>query len=120
MAKKSGSLAAGKGRRPRLDPGETPRRKSRAVPVLAGLGLALALGAARLPDRPGTRRFRGPVRRRPQRPPHHPGHDPGRPSRLLRIRPGPDPRLDGLARDGVRFARVYCPARSPCRRTARS
>jgi arylsulfatase A-like enzyme/Tfp pilus assembly protein PilF len=110
MANKSGSPAGGKGAGPRLERGQTPRRKSRAVPVLAGLGLALALGAAVFL----IGRGRGAFGARSAA-----GHnvllitlDTTRADHLGCYGYGQarTPRLDGLARDGVRFARVYCPA----------
>jgi arylsulfatase A-like enzyme/tetratricopeptide (TPR) repeat protein len=110
MANKSGSPAVGKGAGPRLERGETSRRKPRAVPVLAGLGLALALGAAIFL----VGRGRGAFGARSAA-----GHnvllitlDTTRPDHLGCYGYGlaRTPRLDGLARDGIRFARVYCPA----------
>ncbi len=110
MANKSGSPAGVKGAGPRLERGGTPRRKSRAVPVLAGLGLALALGAAVFLI--GRGRVALGARSAA-------GHnvllitlDTTRADHLGCYGYGQarTPRLDGLARDGVRFARVYCPA----------
>jgi len=110
MANKSGSPAGRKGASPRLERGETLRRKPRAFPVLAGLSLALALGAAVFL----IGRGRGAFGARSAA-----GHnvllitlDTTRADRLGCYGYGQarTPRLDGLARDGIRFARTYCPA----------
>ena len=94
---------------PAPEPGPKDRGRSRALPILGGVALALGLAAV-LAIGPGRRLFR---------------HQSASPLNVLLITldttradhlgcygygPAQTPHLDGLAREGIRFARVYCPA----------
>src|SRR5512136_2753066 len=106
MAKKSGGASLkGPGSRP--GPEEKPRRRSRALPVLGILGLALVLAASALL----IGRGRGLLRSRAAS-----GHnlllitlDTTRADHLgcYGYSQARTPNLDGLAREGICFARCY-------------